>query len=77
MRERQRVREVEALKAKAEEILDSAPRQEQIKADCERLLAELNPVYREKQANDERFGKLETQIGEISSLVKNLIDKLT
>lgn len=34
------------------------------------LLAELNPMYKEKQETEQRFGKIEGSIGEMKELMK-------
>lgn len=41
-------------------IIDKAPS----------LLAELNPIYKEKQETEQRFGKIEGPIGEMKELMK-------
>ena len=44
----------------AQNIIDKAPS----------LLAELNPMYKEKQETEQRFGKIEGSIGEMKELMK-------
>lgn len=50
----------EASASKAQNIIDKAPS----------LLAELNPMYKEKQETEQRFGKIEGSIGEMKELMK-------
>lgn len=46
--------------SKAQNIIDKAPS----------LLAELNPMYKEKQETEQHFGKIEGSIGEMKELMK-------
>ena len=39
------------------------------------ILAEYNPAIKEKRAIDQRFGKLETSMGELKSMISGLIAK--
>lgn len=52
--------QVLASASKAQNIIDKAPS----------LLAELNPMYKEKQETEQRFGKIEGSIGEMKELMK-------
>ena len=62
--------EVEALVASAEQIIASVPRANKIKAEAPAMLASLNPVYKEKQETEQRFGKIEGSISEMKELMK-------
>lgn len=64
------VGEVEAQKANAEQILASAAKAQNIIDKAPALLAELNPIYKEKQETEHRFGKIEGSIGEMKELMK-------
>lgn len=46
--------------SKAQNIIDKAPL----------LLAELNPMYKEKQETEQRFGKIEKSISGMEELMK-------
>ena len=46
--------------SKAQNIIDKAPS----------LLAELNPMYKEKQETEQRFGKIEKSISGMEELMK-------
>lgn len=64
------VNEVEAMKTAAEQALSSMERQKEILAKSSALLAELNPVFKEKQETEKRFGQIENSIHEIKDLLK-------
>lgn len=62
--------EVEAVVNSAEQIISSVPWANKIKERAPGLLAELNPVYKEKQEIEKRFGKIEDSIGRMEELMK-------
>lgn len=62
--------EVEAQKARAEQIIASAASAQNIIEKAPALLAELNPVYKEKQEAEQRFGKIEKSISGMEELMK-------
>lgn len=64
------VGEVEAQKANAEQVLASAAKAQNIIDNAPALLAELNPIYREKQETEQRFGKIEKSINGMEELMK-------
>lgn len=64
------VSEVEAQKASAEQVLASASKAQNIIEKAPSLLAELNPMYKEKQETEQRFGKIETSINNMEELMK-------
>lgn len=67
--------EVEALKNRAEQILDSVDKQKQILEKANELLSELNPVFKEKKETDVRFSKIEESIQEIKEMFSALTGK--
>lgn len=69
--------EVEALVAGAEQIIASVPRANKIKAEAPAMLASLNPVYKEKQETEQRFGKIEGSISEMKELMKQQQEMMT
>lgn len=69
--------EVEALVASAEQIIASVPRANKIKAEAPAMLASLNPVYKEKQETEQRFGKIEGSISEMKELMKQQQEMMT
>ena len=69
--------EIEAMKNNAEQILASVDRQKEILNKASSLLTELNPVYREKQETEKRFGVIETQVSEVKKSVDEIKDLVT
>lgn len=61
---------VEAQKANAEQVLASASKAQSIIDKAPSLLAELNPMYKEKQETEQRFGKIEKSISGMEELMK-------
>ena len=69
--------EVEAMKNSAEKVLESIPRQREIVDKATTLLADLNPIYKEKKQNEERFNKMETSINKLEQTVTNFINSFS
>lgn len=69
-------REIEAMRATAEQVLSSVDRQKEILDKTQSLLAELNPAYKEKKETDERFNRIEGDMSEMKSMVRDLLNKL-
>lgn len=69
--------EVEAMRNSAEKILESAPRQKEIIDKSTALLSELNPIYKEKQENEQRFSKMESSINRLEQTVNNFINSFS
>lgn len=67
------VREIEAMKSTSEQALKNVDRHKQIIEKSITLLAELNPAYKEKQENEQRFGKIENSISEIKEMMSSLM----
>lgn len=68
------VHEIEALKNRAEQVLQSIDKQKEILEKANVLLADLNPVYKEKKETDLRFSKIETSISEMKDLFTKFIN---
>lgn len=62
--------EVEAMVANADQILSSVPRAQKIKDTASAILADLNPVYKEKQETEKRFGKIEGSISDMKDMMQ-------
>ena len=62
--------EIEAMKNTAEQVLASVGHQKEVLEKSSSLLAELNPVYKEKQETEQRFGKIENSINRMEELMK-------
>ena len=69
-------REIEAMRTTAEQVLSSVDKQKQILDKTQSLLAELNPAYKEKKETDERFNRIEGDVSEMKSMVRDLLNKL-
>lgn len=66
--------EVEAMKNSAEKILESVPRQKEIVDKAGILLADLNPVFKQKKENEERFSKMESSISRLEQTIASFIN---
>lgn len=69
-------REIEAMRATAEQVLNSVDKQKEVLDKTKSLLAELNPAYKEKKETDERFNRIEGDVSEMKSMVRDLLNKL-
>lgn len=63
--------EVEAMVASADQVIASVTHAQKIKDKAPAILADLNPVYREKQETEQRFGKIEGSISEMKGLMQS------
>jgi len=68
------LREVEAIKAVAEQALAQVEQQTQTVSRCNQLIADLDPAQKEKQATEARFASIETSIQEMMSMLKKIAD---
>lgn len=69
-------REIEAMKTSAEQALASVDRQKAIVEKSTKLLAELNPAFREKQEYEQRLSKMENSIGELKEMLSGFMNKV-
>ena len=67
------LKEIEAMKNTAEQVLNSVEKQKEIKKKTCELLVELNPVYKEKKDTEERFNKIETSVSEMKNMLSSFI----
>lgn len=63
--------EVEAMVASADQVIASVTHAKNIKDKAPAILAELNPIYREKQETEQRFSKIEGSISEMNRLMQS------
>lgn len=70
------LREIETIKAHNEEELAKVAARKGIVAECEKILTEWNPQFKEKRATEERFAKLETSMTDLKSMLSGLIKEL-
>ena len=68
------IREIEAMKNNAEQVIASVDKQKQILDKANTLLSELNPVYKEKKETDLRFSKIENSISEMKDMFANFLN---
>lgn len=66
------IREVEAMKASAEQAIANIEKQKEIAKKSNQLLTELNPIFREKQENEKRMTKMESCIQDMGSSIEEL-----
>ena len=70
--------EIEAMKNTAEQVLASVDHQKEVLEKSSSLLAELNPVYKEKQETEKRFSAIEETVtgvkGSVDELKKMMSD---
>jgi len=69
------VSEIEAVKNEADQAL-APERLEQLKSQQEKatkLLAELNPTFKQQQDYDKRFGAMESSVNELKDMMANFI----
>lgn len=69
------IREVEAIKSQSEEALSQVDTHKERLQKCNDILVEFNPAVKEKQAIDARFGKLESSMDELKSMLSGLLIK--
>lgn len=70
------MREVEAMKASAEQAIKNVERQKAIAEKSTLLLTELNPVFKEKQANEQRMAKMENSIEDLRNMISGFIKEM-
>ena len=64
------VSEVEAAVERAKLIIAAAPKAQKIIDKANSILADLNPVFKEKQETEQRFSKIESSIGRMEELMQ-------
>lgn len=69
------IKEMEAMKNASEQALSQIDRQKEICEKLKTLLADLNPVYRERKNTEERFNKLEDSVSKIENILTNFINE--
>lgn len=70
------IREVEILKNQCADELAKIEEYRKSVSECDKILAEWNPVFREKRETEERFSKLETSMSDLKSMMSGLIKEL-
>ena len=62
------IREVEILRNQCADELSKIEEYRKSVSECEKILTEWNPVFREKRETEERFSKLETSMSDLKSM---------
>lgn len=70
------IREIEAMKNAAEQVLASVDHQKAIVEKSASLLAELNPIYKEKAQTEARFKELEGAVSDIKDMFSELMKQM-
>lgn len=70
------LKEVETIKSHNEDELSKVEARRQTVAECEKILTEWNPQFKEKRETEERFAKIETSMTDLKSMLSNLIKEL-
>lgn len=70
------MREVEAMKSSAEQAIKNVERQKMIVDKASSLLVELNPIYKEKQENEQRLSKMESSIEELKNMFAGFMKEM-
>lgn len=70
------IREIEALKASSEQIISSIEYHKGVIEKSDKLLAEFDPVVKEKQQNEQRFKTIESSISEMKGMFEKLLDTI-
>lgn len=70
------MREVEAMKSSAEQAIKNVERQKMIVEKTSSLLTELNPIYKEKQQNEQRLANMESSIKELKEMFAGFMKEM-
>lgn len=70
------LKEVEAVKSQSEQILSQKEIYEQKIENCNKILSEFSPVFKQKQETNARFEKLEGSVSKIEEMVTSLVKEL-
>lgn len=70
------VREIEAMKMSAEQVLNSVDRQKEIVERSSKLLVDLNPDFKAKQENEQRLSNLENSMKELKEMMTGFIKEI-
>ena len=70
------IREVEILRNQCADELAKIEEYRKSVSECEKILTEWNPVFREKRETEEGFSKLETSMSDLKSMMSGLIKEL-
>ena len=69
------IREIKALDARADQVLNSIDYYKKVKSATPGLLANLSPEYKERQETEQRFTNLENSVKDIKTMMSDFIKK--
>lgn len=70
------VKEIEAVKISLEEDLNKVDERKRKVSQCESILSEWNPIFKEKRDTEARFKSLESTISDLKGMMSGLIKDL-
>lgn len=70
------LREVESLQSQSEQAWNKRDFYKETAEKCAQIRAEYSPAFKEKRENEERFTKLESSVGELKDMIKDLVKDL-
>lgn len=70
------LKEVESIKSLNEDELAKTDVRRTTVSECEKILAEWNPQFKEKRETEERFTKIETSMSDLKGMLSDLIKEL-
>lgn len=70
------LKEVESIKALNEDELSKTEVRRTMVTECEKIIAEWNPQFKEKRETEERFTKIETSMLDLKGMLSDLIKEL-
>jgi len=69
------LREVEALKGKSVDIVNSIDKHKATIESCDRILQEWNPAFAERKKQEERITGLESKVDKISDMLSSFLSE--
>lgn len=69
------LREVDALEAESDDVINSIDKHRARKQDCEKIKTDWNPIFAEKKQQDERISSLESEVKGIGAMLKDFINE--
>jgi hypothetical protein len=70
------VREIEAAKSQAEQLISQVEANKERLEKYNSLLAEFNPIFKEKKETEERFVKIESSVSDIKGMMSEILKEL-
>lgn len=70
------LKEVESIKSQNEDELSKISTRKAVVSECETILAEWNPQFKERRETEERFTKIESSMKDLKGMLSDLIKEL-